>query len=86
MKRTDSSGERLRVTLNLFPDSVGRSSVLLQQVWPQSRQVSCKTISVLQPCCDMTTEYGVPSDFVRKLTVSFQKHNLICRIGTSCIF
>ena len=30
------------------------------------------TISVLQACCAMTTEYGIPSDFVRKLTASLQ--------------
>ena len=26
------------------------------------------TISELQPCCAVTTEYGIPSDFVRKPT------------------
>ena len=30
------------------------------------------TISVLQPCCAATTEYGIPSDFVRKLTALLQ--------------
>ena len=26
------------------------------------------TVSVLQACCAVTTEYGIPSDFVRKST------------------
>ena len=30
------------------------------------------TISVLQACCAVTTEYGIPSDFVRKSTRSLQ--------------
>ena len=30
------------------------------------------TISVLQACCAVTTEYSIPSDFVRKLTASLQ--------------
>ena len=30
------------------------------------------TISVLQACCAVTTEYGIPSNFVRKSTASFQ--------------
>ena len=30
------------------------------------------TISVLQACCAVTTEYGIPSDFVRKSTASLQ--------------
>ena len=30
------------------------------------------TISVLQACCAVTTEYGIPSEFVRKSTGSFQ--------------
>ena len=43
------------------------------------------TISVLQACCAVTTEYGIPSDFVRKSTASLQikiqQHNLIFRIA-----
>ena len=31
-----------------------------------------KTISVLQACCAVTTEYGIPSDFVRKPTASLK--------------
>ena len=30
------------------------------------------TISVLQACCAVTTEYGIPSNFVRKSTASLQ--------------
>ena len=30
------------------------------------------TISVLQVCCAVTTEYGIPSDFVRKSTASLK--------------
>ena len=30
------------------------------------------TISVLQACCAVTTEYGIPSDIVRKSTASFK--------------
>ena len=30
------------------------------------------TISVLQACCAVTTEYGIPSEFVRKSTASLQ--------------
>ena len=30
------------------------------------------TISVLQAYCAVTTEYGIPSNFVRKLTESLQ--------------
>ena len=31
-----------------------------------------KTISVLQACCAVTTEYGIPSNFIRKSTASLQ--------------
>ena len=30
------------------------------------------TISVLQACCAVTTEYGIPSGIVRKLTASLK--------------
>ena len=30
------------------------------------------TISVLQACCAVTTEYAIPSGFVRKSTASLQ--------------
>ena len=30
------------------------------------------TISVLQACCSMTTEHGIPGDFVRISTASLQ--------------
>ena len=39
------------------------------------------TILVLQACCAVTTKYGIPSNFVRKLLSHFksrfQQHNLI---------
>ena len=31
-----------------------------------------ETVSVLKPCRAVTTEYGFPSDFVRKSTASLQ--------------
>ena len=34
--------------------------------------VHSSTISVLQACCAVTTEYGIPSNFVRKSTASLQ--------------
>ena len=36
------------------------------------REKTYLTISVLQACCAVTTEYGIPSDFVRKATASLQ--------------
>ena len=35
-------------------------------------EVFILTISVLEVYCALITEYGIPSDFVRKLTVSLQ--------------
>ena len=32
----------------------------------------CLTISVLQACCAVTTEYGIPSNLIRKSTASLQ--------------
>ena len=34
--------------------------------------ITTLTISVLQACCAVTTEYGIPSDIVRKSTVSLK--------------
>ena len=36
------------------------------------RTVSWLTISVLQACCAVTTEYDIPRDFVRKSTASLK--------------
>ena len=35
-------------------------------------QIARLTISVLQACCAVTTEYSIPSNFVRKSTASLQ--------------
>ena len=37
-----------------------------------NNDVACLTISVLQACCAVTTEYGIPSNVVRKSTASLQ--------------
>ena len=34
--------------------------------------ISPLTISVLQACCAVTTEYGIPGDFVKTSTASLQ--------------
>ena len=43
--------------------------------------VNILTISVLQACCAVTTEYGIPSDFVRKSTASFQIKNSTAQLN-----
>ena len=35
-------------------------------------EVFILTIPVLEACCALITKYGIPSDFVRKLTASLQ--------------
>ena len=44
-----------------------KSSYLLRK-----NAINKLTIPVLQACCAVTTEYGIPSNFVRKLTASLQ--------------
>ena len=41
------------------------------------------TISVLQACCAVTTEYGIPSNFVRKSTASLQIKISIAQLNFS---
>ena len=44
----------------------------VQKKLATKRVVLSLTISVLQACCAVTTEYGIPSDIVRKSTASLK--------------
>ena len=48
------------------------SQELTQVVISYSYDEAALTISVRNACCAVITEYGIPSDFVRKSTVSLQ--------------
>ena len=41
------------------------------------------TISVLQACCAVTTEYGIPNNFVKKSTASLQIKISIAQLNFS---
>ena len=54
-------------------------TALLRDRWPKCIHFETKipksnslTISVLRACCAVTTEYGIPSNVVRKSTGSLQ--------------
>ena len=55
----------------LASDDLGKDMRTVQAL-QRKHQVGVLTISVLQACCAVNTEYGIPSDFVRKSTASLQ--------------
>ena len=60
---------RKKIKNNFF----SKGSILCQVVEKIYRYMEIVlTISVLQACCAVTTEYGIPSNFARKSTASLQ--------------
>ena len=61
----------------------GQALVIHAKVETWLHYFSCLTISVLQACGTVITEYGIPSDFVRKSTVSLQIKILTAQLNFS---
>ena len=68
-----TSNVELRNNVRLLLNVELRNYVISRQIVERRVTSDCYlTISVLQACCAVTTEYGIPSNFIRKSIASLQ--------------